>query len=114
MVDDHTGEILAVAAGLIAREDHQLTLRFRDGEVHIRLPTTRRIARSLGVPHYYVLPAIAGMEGEGILTREPRIGVYTTARGSGMLFSILEERYPAGLVSMTGPDLLGSLRRAMS
>ena len=47
-------------------EEHEISVIFSEKGIRVRLPTTRRLAEFLDVPHYYVLPYFAMMEQEDL------------------------------------------------
>ena len=94
---------------LVLVEDRALGLEFAEGAFLIRLPTTRRIADRLGVPHYYVLPLIGALEADGLLTRAERVGIRTTPRGTRRLFDRIDEGYRTQAEAFLGPDLYALL-----
>jgi DNA-binding FadR family transcriptional regulator len=90
---------------LVLVEDRALGLEFAGGTVLIRLPTTRRIAERLGVPHYYVLPLIGTLEADGLVTRAERVGIRTTAEGTRRLFDRIDGLYRAEAIALLDSDL---------
>ncbi len=90
---------------LVLVEDRALGLEFTAEGVLIRLPTTRRIAERLGVPHYYVLPLIGALEADGLLTRAERVGIRTTSAGTRRLFEWIEAGYRDEVVALLGMPL---------
>lgn len=94
---------------LVLVEDRALGLEFAEGAFLIRLPTTRRIAERLGVPHYYVLPLIGALEADGLLTRAERVGIRTTPRGTRRLFDRINEGYRTQAEALLGHDLYSLL-----
>jgi DNA-binding transcriptional regulator YhcF (GntR family) len=110
-----SGEILTAVARILICEDRAITFLCTEGEISIRFPKTRRLAEYLSVPHYYVIPFIAAMEEDGLVTRTERVGVSTTAQGTAVLFSRILAEYPQEVEQILGPDLLRALRaRALS
>jgi hypothetical protein len=94
---------------LVLVEDRALGLEFAGDGFLIRLPTTRRIAERLGVPHYYVLPLIGALEADGLLTRAERVGIRTTPGGTRRLLELIEVGYRAEAEALLGPDLYSLL-----
>lgn len=90
---------------LVLVEDRSLGLDFTIGAILIRLPTTRRIADRLGVPHYYVLPLIGALEADGLLTRAERVGIRTTPAGTRRFLDLIDERYRAEAEALLGPEI---------
>ncbi|MGD9936920.1 MAG: hypothetical protein AB7S61_05530 [Methanoregulaceae archaeon] len=86
-------------------EDRAIGLEFTTDGVLIRLPTTRRIADRLGVPHYYVLPLIGTLEADGLVTRAERVGIRTTPAGTIRLFERIRACYAEPARSLLGPEL---------
>lgn len=80
------GSVIDAILHIIFVEERSLGLVFTPDGVLLRLPTTRRTAERLGVPHYYVLPLIGALEAEGCLTRAERVGIRTTPAGTRRLF----------------------------
>ncbi len=86
-------------------EDRALGLEFTTDGILIRLPTTRRIAERLGVPHYYVLPLIGTLEADGLVTRAERVGIRTTPAGTRRLLDRIEEAYAEGAHALLGGEV---------
>ena len=81
----------------------------RSDAVLIRLPTTRRIAERLGVPHYYVLPLIGALEADGLVTRAERVGIRTTPEGTRRFFERIDEDHRADAEALLGPGVYALL-----
>jgi DNA-binding FadR family transcriptional regulator len=94
---------------LVLVEDRVFGLEFTHGAFLVRLPTTRRIAERLGVPHYYVLPLIGVLEADGLLTRTERVGIRTTPAGTRRLFDLIDEGYRDEARALLGPELYAIL-----
>lgn len=94
---------------LVLVEDRALGIEFTDSGFLIRLPTTRRIAERLGVPHYYVLPLIGALEADGLLTRAERVGIRTTPDGTRRLFDRIDENYRNEAMALLGPEMYAHL-----
>lgn len=76
-------------------EERAISVIFAESGIRIKLPTTRKLAEFLNVPHYYVLPYFAMMEEESLVTRAERVGIMTTPAGTDRYLTLLKERYPA-------------------
>jgi hypothetical protein len=94
---------------IVLVEDRMLGIEFTGDAFLIRLPTTRRIAERLGVPHYYVLPLIGALEADGLLTRAERVGIRTTSAGTRRLFERIHEGYRADAEALLGLELYALL-----
>jgi hypothetical protein len=94
---------------LVLVEDRMLGLEFTVDAFLIRLPTTRRIAERLDVPHYYVLPLIGALEADGLLTRAERVGIRTTPEGTRRFFERIDEGYRAEAEALLGCELYALL-----
>jgi DNA-binding FadR family transcriptional regulator len=94
---------------IVLVEDRMLGIEFTGDAVLIRLPTTRRIAERLGVPHYYVLPLIGALEADGLLTRAERVGIRTTSAGTRRLFERIHEGYRVDAEALLGLELYALL-----
>jgi DNA-binding transcriptional regulator YhcF (GntR family) len=90
-------------------EEREISVIFTEEGIRIRLPTTRRLAESLNVPHYYVLPYFAMMEEEELVTRAERVGIMTTAAGTARLLAMMKERYAAEGEAILGPNVYADL-----
>jgi Mn-dependent DtxR family transcriptional regulator len=90
-------------------EERKLDLEFSADAVHVRFPTTRRIAEFLAIPHYYVLPQFAAMEEEGLVTRAERVGIMTTPKGTRTWLMLCRSRYEREARGILGPDLFDLL-----
>ncbi|KUG21379.1 hypothetical protein ASZ90_008872 [hydrocarbon metagenome] len=104
-------DILDVAVRILLFEDQSITIVFTPGEGSIRLPTTRRLAEYLGIPHYYVLPRFAAMERDGLIRRVERVGISTTPAGTKAIVSLLEERYPGVADALLPEGVFSALKR---
>ncbi|QSZ67682.1 hypothetical protein RJ40_09265 [Methanofollis aquaemaris] len=105
-----SGEILTAVARILIFEDGAITFLCTKDEISIRFPKTRRLAAYLSVPHYYVIPVLAAMEEEGLVTRTERVGVSTNTKGTAILFSRIMEDYPEEVEQILGPDLLDAIK----
>lgn len=94
---------------LVLVEDRVLGIEFGSDAFLIRLPTTRRIAERLGVPHYYVLPLIGALEADGLLSRAERVGIRTTPEGTRRFFERIDEMYRAEAETLLGPEVFAML-----
>ena len=86
-------DVLFDAAIRIQLAEQSISITFREDAIRIKFPTTRRLAEFLEVPHYYVLPYFAMMEQEELVTRAERVGILTTAKGSGKMINLMREKY---------------------
>ena len=55
--------------------ERNLQISFTEDGIHIRFPTTRKLAEFLLIPHYYILPYFAIMEQQNLVTRAERVGI---------------------------------------
>jgi hypothetical protein len=101
--------IVDAMLALVLVEDRALGLEFTGDAVLIRLPTTRRIAERLGVPHYYVLPLIGALEADGLVTRAERVGIRTTPMGTLRFFERIDEDYRVEAEALLGPEVYALL-----
>ena len=85
-------------------EEKAISVTFSDAGIRIKLPTTRKLAEFLDVPHYYVLPYFAMMEQESLVTRAERVGIMTTPAGTVRYMTMMMDLHPA-----EGKAILGSI-----
>lgn len=104
-----TGNIFDAVLRIQLLEERKLDLEFSADAVHVRFPTTRRIAEFLAIPHYYVLPQFAAMEEAGLVTRAERVGIMTTPDGTRTWFTLCQSRYGGEARGILGPDLFDLL-----
>ncbi|MCA1916645.1 hypothetical protein [Methanospirillum hungatei] len=83
-------------------EDNAVTITFSREGIHIRFPTTRRLAEYLDVPHYYILPYFAMMEEQNLVTRAERVGILTTSKGTQKIVSFMAHLHPEESTAMLG------------
>jgi hypothetical protein len=93
------------------REEHEISVMFSEGGIRIRLPTTRRLADFLHVPHYYVLPYFAMMEQEELVTRAERVGIMTSPKGTARYLAMMKAQYAAEGEAILGPNVYADLMR---
>jgi len=86
-------------------EEHEISVIFSEKGIRIKLPTTRRLAEYLDVPHYYVLPYFGMMEQEDLVTRAERVGIMTTPAGTVRYLSMMKERYAVEGEEVLGPNV---------
>jgi len=96
-------DVLFDAAVRIQLLERTITVAFDDNTLHMKFPTTRRLAEFLDVPHYYVLPYFAMMEEEELVTRAERVGIFTTAKGSRKMTDLMREKYRKETEEILGP-----------
>ena len=95
-------------------EEKAISVTFTGSGIRIKLPTTRKLAEFLDVPHYYVLPYFAMMEQEALVTRAERVGIMTTPAGTERYLALMKERYPAEGVAILGPVIYAELMGRVS
>ncbi|MBN2734599.1 MAG: hypothetical protein JXQ82_07085 [Methanomicrobiaceae archaeon] len=88
MTRNEIDKILNAAARVIIQKG-SINIIFEKDNVKIKLPTTRELAKEIGIPHYYILPGFSLMEDKKLVTREERVGIWTTNGGTEILLSIL-------------------------
>ncbi|WP_321506318.1 hypothetical protein [uncultured Methanoregula sp.] len=89
--------------------ERSISLTFTENSVRIKFPTTRRLAEFLEVPHYYILPYFAMMEGEELITRAERVGVLTTDKGSRKMLMLIKEHYAGDMREILGTEIFSAL-----
>lgn len=90
----------------IMLDEGEIMMSVAAGEIRLKLPTTRKVAELLDVPHYYVLPFIASLEAGGFLTRQERVGIFTTTKGTQRFFAELTEEEKEKAAGIFG-DMMG-------
>ncbi|MBN1194886.1 MAG: hypothetical protein JXA08_06020 [Methanomicrobiaceae archaeon] len=103
--------LLTAAIEIMLRLDYHVAIQAGPDGIAIRLPTTRRLAEYLGVPHYYVLPHFAEMEKNNLIQRKERVGISTTPRGTRMLLSQMGDEYAEETNAVLGDDLFALLQK---
>ncbi len=106
-------DIFDAALRILLFADRCMTVSITPGGVSIRLPTTRKLAEYLDVPHYYVLPAYAAMEQDGLIRRVERVGISTTPEGTRCLLRMMETTYADAAEEVLGVGMLAELLRKM-
>jgi DNA-binding transcriptional regulator YhcF (GntR family) len=102
-------EVILNTSAEILADKGTIQIRIEKRKIKLKLPTTREIAETLHVPHYYVLPALSVMEESGILTREERVGIWTTDEGTKILIRLMREKFPEKCDEFINPDILKAL-----
>ena len=96
----------------IMHSKNQITIHFSKNAVLIRFPTTRSLAEELQTPHYYVLPYFAMMEKDGLITREERVGISTTIKGSKKMIELMSSaKYKKKTEEIIGATLLKEIQK---
>jgi hypothetical protein len=103
--------LFTAAIEIMLRLDYHVALQVGPDGIAIRLPTTRRLAEYLGVPHYYVLPHFAEMEKNQLIQRKERVGISTTPRGTQMLLEQMGDEYAGEAKAVLGDDLFTLLQK---
>ncbi len=103
--------IFDAALRIMLTVDRSISIRFTEHAIHVKLPTTRRLADFLEMPHYYVLPYLGMMEKERLVTRAERIGIHTTTKGSKVLIDLMHERYHDEAQILLGRTIFDEIRR---
>jgi DNA-binding transcriptional regulator YhcF (GntR family) len=111
MVDLDLNIVLDAALRILLIIDNSISVRFSKDAIHIKLPTTRRLADFLEVPHYYVLPILGMMEMDELITRAERVGIHTTNKGSKIFVALMHERYKNEAEALLGPTIFEEIRR---
>jgi DNA-binding transcriptional regulator YhcF (GntR family) len=94
-------------------KEESLTIVFSREGLSLKLPTTRRLADELGIPHYYVLPYFAMMEQEDLVTRAERVGIMTTPKGTRKYIGMLRGKYREAAASLLSPIVFDEILRRM-
>ncbi|EHQ36924.1 hypothetical protein [Methanoplanus limicola] len=108
-MSDINSEVILNASAEIIADKRTIQIKTEYKEIKLKLPTTREVAERLHVPHYYVLPALSGMEESGILTREERVGIWTTDKGTKILIRLMTEKFSEKCGEFINPDILKAL-----
>ncbi|WAI02027.1 hypothetical protein [Methanogenium organophilum] len=102
------------AAEILIREDHSVSIEYSSEEVRIRFPTTRKLARYLDVPHYYVLPVFSMMEEKHLVRREERVGISTTSAGTMLFLKVVGEAMPDEATALLGEGTIDAITAKIS
>ena len=102
-------DIFEAAIRILLKEDRCVTVALTPDGISIRFPTTRKLAEYLDIPHYYILPRFGTMERDGLIRRAERVGISTTAAGTGRLLAIMAERYRERAEEVMGAGVLRAL-----
>ena len=84
-------------------------MSFSSDGIHIRFPTTRRLAEYLEVPHYYILPYFAMMEEQELVTRAERVGILTTNKGTDRLIAVMRDLHPQESAAVLGEKIFAEI-----
>ena len=114
MTDLDLDVVLDAALKILLIIDNSLSVRFTKDDINIKLPTTRRLADFLEVPHYYVLPLLGMMEKDALITRAERVGIHTTSKGSALLITLMNDRFKVEAEALLGRTIFEELRRRVS
>lgn len=104
-------EIFEAAIQILLFFDKCITVNFTRNAICIRLPTTRKLAEHLKIPHYYMLPYFATLEKEKLITRVERVGISTTKQGSKKLIELMTAKYKKETETILGPTLFKTLQQ---
>jgi DNA-binding transcriptional regulator YhcF (GntR family) len=107
-------QVLEAAVQILLFVDGRITFHFTRNAISIQLPTTRKLAEHLQIPHYYVLPYFATMEKEGIITRMERVGISTTKQGTRKLVEVMTAKYKKEAQTIVGAALFNELQRRVT
>ncbi len=103
--------IFDAALRIMLTVDRSISIRFTEHAINVKLPTTRRLADFLEMPHYYVLPYLGMMEKEELVMRAERIGIHTTTKGSKVLIDLMYQRYQKEAQKLLGRTIFDEIRR---
>ena len=101
------------AVSILLLEDQVVNVSFSEGIFRVKFPTTRKLAEMLQVPHYYILPYIAIMEEQDLVTRIERVGIYTTKAGSMMFIDLISTQCPEEGEKIFGKALFFALKKSI-
>ena len=101
--------LFRAAAEILVREDQCISIEYSAGAVRVRFPTTRRLARYLDVPHYYVLPVFSMMEEKHLVRREERVGISTTGAGTMLFMEIIGDAMPDEAAALLGEGTIDAI-----
>ena len=107
---DLSVDLLFDAAIRIQLLERSIVVTFdADNTIRIKLPTTRRVAEFLGIPHYLILRSFALLEQEGLVIKAERAGIVTTKSGSRTMIRLMNERYREETESILGVQVFEEL-----
>ena len=98
------------AVQILLFEEENVNISFSEGNFQVTFPTMRKLAEALHVPHYYILPYIAMMEERDLVTRNERVGIYTTNAGSAMLINLIDAQCPEEGEKIFGKSLFLAMK----
>jgi len=101
------------AVQILLLEEQMVNVSFSQDIFRIKLPTTRKLAEALQVPHYYILPYIVIMEEQDMVTRIERVGIYTTKAGTVMLLNLIDSKYPEEGERIFGKSLFLAMKGSL-
>lgn len=104
-----SADILFDAAVRILLLERSLTISFSGNTLSIKFPIARRLAEFLNIPYYTVLQYMASLEQEGLVTRVERVGIITTAKGSGKMLNLMAVKYPLETKTILGEKIFTEL-----
>lgn len=102
-------QLFEAAARILLFDEECVTISFSSGNVAIRFPTTRKLAKKLEIPHYYVLPVFDQLEQEGLIIRIERVGITTTNTGSFRILNMMKLKYREIAQEVIGPAVFEEL-----
>jgi hypothetical protein len=102
-------QLFEAAARILLFDESSVTISFSRGNAVIRFPTTRKLAKELEIPHYYVLPLFDRLEHDGLITRMERVGITTTNAGSLRLLDMMQLKYHRKAEEVIGPTVFHDL-----
>ena len=90
-------------------EERAVSITFSESGVKIKLPTTRKLADFLDVPHHYLLPHFAMTEEQALVSGAKRLAIVTTSTGTTRYLALMKERYPGEGIALFGPAIYSEL-----
>jgi DNA-binding transcriptional regulator YhcF (GntR family) len=102
-------QLFEAAARILLFDEGCVTISFSSGNAVIRFPTTRKLAKKLEIPHYYVLPVFDQLEQEGLIIRVERVGIATTNAGSFRVLNMMQQKYRKIAQEVIGPAVFKEL-----
>lgn len=100
-----TDQLFDAAVRILLNDERCVTISLSQGHTAIRFPTTRKLAKELDTPHYYVLPLFAEMEQDGLIRRIERVGISTTNAGSSRMLELMHQQYREKAEEIIGADV---------
>ena len=99
-------KVLETALWIQLCDRKSLDVDFFPGSIRFHLPTLHLLSLYCSAPHGDMVVVLGDMENQDLITKEQRVGIWTTPRGNWLVADIIKKRYQKQARALFGLKML--------